>query len=116
LIRIDDFERRLKQTAQQGYAGDQTFLGESRELIRTCVERTWPLYEKGDRLLGQLHGPSRSVVGLLASGGQRVLRRIELWNYETVLHRPKLNKAAKLGLIMTAWLKYRFQKQRGDDA
>ena len=116
LITIDDFEQRLRQTAQQGFAGDHTFLGESRELIRACVERTWPLYETGDRLLGQLRGPSRSVVGLLASGGQHVLRLIELWNYETVLHRPKLNKAAKLGLIMTAWLKYRFQKQRGDDA
>jgi len=116
LIKIDDFEHRLKQSAQQGYAVDQTFLGESRDLIRTCVERTWLLYETGDRLLDQLHGPSRTVVGLLASGGQRVLRLIELWNYETVLHRPKLSKAAKLGLIMSAWLRSRFQKHRGDDA
>ena len=116
LIQIDDFERRLKQTAQQGYAPDQTFLGEYRELMRACVERTWPLFETGDRLLGQLHGPSRSVVGLLASGGQHVLRLIELWNYETVLHRPKLNKATKVGLIMSAWLRSRFRKRRGGKA
>ncbi|MCH8314512.1 MAG: squalene synthase HpnC [Planctomycetes bacterium] len=111
LIRIDDFEQRLRQTAQQGYAGDQTFLGESRDLIRTCVERTWPLFEKGDQLLGKLQDSSRPVVGLLASGGQRVLRLIELWNYETVLHRPKLAKASKIALMMTAWLKSRFHKR-----
>jgi phytoene/squalene synthetase len=111
LIGIDGFEQRLKQTAQQGYAVDQTFLGESRDLIRTCVERTWPLFEKGDQLLGKLQDSSRPVIGLLASGGQRVLRLIELWNYETVLHRPKLAKVSKMALMMTAWLKSRFHKQ-----
>lgn len=111
LIRINDFERRLRQSAQQGYAVDQTFLGESRDLIRTCVERTWPLFEEGDHLMPQLRADSRPVVGLLTSGGQRVLRLIELWNYETVLHRPKLAKASKIALMMTAWLKSRLHKR-----
>ena len=79
--------------------------------IATCVERTWPLFEKGDQLRPQLQACSRPVVGLLASGGQRVLRLIELWNYETVLHRPKLAKASKMALMMTAWVKSRLHKR-----
>lgn len=104
MIKIDDFERRLTQSAQQGYAVDRTFLGESRLLIKACVDKTWPLFEQGQKLLPKLSSQTRPVVGLLASGGHRVLRLIELWNYETVLHRPKIGKTTKLALIMKAWL------------
>jgi phytoene/squalene synthetase len=69
------------------------------------------LFEKGDQLLRKLQDSSRPVVGLLASGGQRVLRLIELWNYETVLHRPKLAKASKMAIMMAAWLKSRLHKR-----
>lgn len=113
MIKIDDFERRLTQSAQQGYAVDRTFLGESRQLIKECVEKTWPLFEQGHKLLPKLNGETRPVVGLLASGGHRVLRLIALWNYETVLHRPKIGKTTKLALIMKAWIGYKFAKQNG---
>lgn len=96
---IDNFEQRLIASAKQGYAVDQTFLGESREVVRACVMRTWPLFEQGLALPPLLRSQTRPIVQLLAAGGHHVLRMIELWDYETVLHRPKLSKWAKLMLV-----------------
>ena len=107
LIEIDDFEQRLETTARQGFAPDREFFGESRSLIRACVDRTWPLFEKGEGLLERLGPRTRPFVGLFLAGGTRVLRSIELWNYETVLYRPRLTKAAKLWLVARAWLRSR---------
>jgi len=104
---IDRFEERLLASARQGYAVDQTFLGESREVVRSLVDRTWPLYEEGDELLSMLGPVAQPIVWLLAAGGQRVLRRIEMWNYETVLHRPKLSWLEKRILVARAALRRR---------
>jgi phytoene/squalene synthetase len=103
MIRIEDFEDRLIRSARQGYAVDREFLGQTRSVIRECVEKTWPLYTKGSALLEKLTARSRPIVWLLAEGGQRVLRMIEMWNYETALHRPVLSKPVKLWLISKAW-------------
>ncbi len=104
MIDVENFEARLIASARQGYAVDREFLGQSREIIKRCVERTWPLFEEGGRLL-ELVGPkTRPVIWLFASGGQHVLRQIEMWNYETALHRPKLGKFTKLMLVARAWL------------
>jgi len=104
LIEIVEFEPRLARSARQGYAVDRTFLEESRAMVRRCVDRTWPLYERGAGLLDALQPHTKPIVDLLASGGQHVLRMIEFWNYETVLHRPKLSKARRLVLMARAWV------------
>lgn len=114
LHRIHDFESRLIASARQGYAVDQAFLAETRTLVRCCVERTWPLYEQGSQLLNRVHPRMRPVVWLLSAGGQRVLRMIELWNFETALHRPALGRLTKLGLIARAWLSARRASGRRD--
>ena len=101
--KIDDFERRLKETIALGHGCDPTFFGEARSLLRTLVTRTWPLYEEGEKLFARIAPRSRALVWLLAAGGARTLRQIELWNCETVLHRPHLTKASKLWLVMKAW-------------
>jgi squalene synthase HpnC len=98
-----EFERRLIVSARQGWGVDQRFLGEYRETLRHCIERTWVLFERGAGLLDQVRATTRPVVWLLAAGGQHVLRQIELWNYETALHRPQLSKAARLRLVAKAW-------------
>ena len=102
LIKIDHFEQRLIGSARQGYAVDRTFLEESRQLVRQCVERTWELYEQGAELEKHLSASSTPVVWLLTAGGQRVLRLIESWNFETVLHRPKLSRVGKISLVVMA--------------
>ncbi len=107
MITIDDFDQRLAATARQGHAPDREFFGESRKLVRACVQRTWPLFETGANLLPMLQPATRPFVGLFLAGGTRVLRAIELWNYETVLYRPKLGAAAKLMLVARAWLSSR---------
>lgn len=116
LITIENFEQRLIGSARQGYAVDRTFLDESRALTRTCVERTWPLFEAGDALLNRLSPRTRPIVWLLASGGHRVLRLIEMWNYETVLRRPKLSPAAKLMLIARGWIQAKLAPSRSRGA
>ncbi|TVQ56810.1 MAG: squalene synthase HpnC [Phycisphaerales bacterium] len=104
---IPDFETRFRASAAQGYAVDRTFLAESRRVIHTCVERTWPMFEHGAKLLDRLGPSSRPVVWLLAAGGQHVLRQIEYWNYETVLHRPRLGKFSRIMLVAQAWCRAR---------
>ncbi len=116
LIEIEDFEARLRAAVRQGYAPDHEFLAESRQLVKRCVERTWPLFEKGAKLLPKLAPPTRPFVWLFLAGGCRVLRLIELWNYETVLHRPRLSRAAKLVLVARAWLRGRLAWRKGGPA
>lgn len=109
---IDDFEDRLIRSAKQGYSVDHSFLGETRELVRDCVSRTWKLFERGEKLLEKIGPESKAIVWLLSSGGHHVLRQIELWNYETVLHRPKLGTLSRLRLVATAWFMARSARRR----
>jgi squalene synthase HpnC len=104
LIPIERFEERLAVTARQGFAPDREFFGASRGIVRACVERTWPLFEKGAGLLPKLGGRTRPFVRLFLDGGTHVLRSIALWNHETVLYRPKLSPVAKGLLVARAWL------------
>ncbi len=97
------FEQRLIGSARQGWSVDQRFLGEFRATLKRCVDRTWPLYERGAGLLHEVSDRTRPIAWLLASGGQHVLRQIEAWNYETALHRPKLGKASRVMLVAKAW-------------
>jgi squalene synthase HpnC len=108
LITIDRFEERLVASARQGYGVDQAFLGESRTLVRTCVERTWPLYESGEALLAMTSATTRPIVWLLAAGGRHVLHMIETWDYETTLHRPKLGAISRALLVGRAWWRSAF--------
>ncbi|MBL9150806.1 MAG: squalene synthase HpnC [Phycisphaerae bacterium] len=96
---IERFEERLRATVAQGHSIDPTFFGESRTLVRSLVEKTWPLFEEGATLIDTLAPRSRPVVWLFLQGGVRTLRQIELWNCETVLHRPYLSKFTKLLLV-----------------
>ncbi|MHC4413857.1 MAG: squalene synthase HpnC [Planctomycetota bacterium] len=113
LITVDEFEQRLRVTARQGFAPDHRFLEESRKIIRTCVDRTWPMFERGAALLPKLGPRTRPFVGLFLAGGVRVLRLIEHWNFETVLNRPKLSRATKLRFVVGTWLKSRFSVRAG---
>ncbi len=114
MIHIDRFEERLIASARQGYAIDRLFLPESRLLVRQLILRTWEYYEDGQKHLSMITSRSRPVVWLLAAGGQNVLRLIEMWNFETVLHRPTLSKPAKLWLVASAMMRRRFGGFNGE--
>jgi squalene synthase HpnC len=96
------FEERLASTCRVGHAPDREFLEEYRRTVRSLVERTWPLYERGTRLLEQVHPDHRGVIWLFLQGGARTLREIELWNYETCVSRPRLSMLARLSLLLRA--------------
>lgn len=102
---IDDFERRLEVSAKRGWACDRTFLEESRQVVRELVNRTWPLFDEGEALIARLRPRSRPIIWLFHAGGTSVLRSIEAWNYETVLHRPRLLPVTKVTLVARAWIR-----------
>jgi phytoene/squalene synthetase len=104
MIDVPGFELRLIASAKQGWAVDHQFLEQSRTIIRKCVMKTWPLFEEGLALLDHVGERTRPIVWLFASGGQHVLHKIELWGFETALHRPTLSKLRKLALVMQAWI------------
>jgi squalene synthase HpnC len=112
LVAIDRFEERLRATADRGFACDATFLAESRELVRGLVERTWPCFEHGRDLLGRISPEARPVVELFIEGGEAVLRRIESWDFETVLHRPRIGRATKAMMVGRAWVRSRLARRR----
>ena len=103
LIDADDFERRLRESARQGYSIDERFLEESREVIRICVDRTEAMFRSGSVLLDRLSPSSRPVIRLFLEGGCHVLGLVRQWNYETAIHRPRLSRFVKLGLVARAW-------------
>ena len=100
---IPEFESRLIASARQGYGIDRDFLGQFRVVLRACIDRTWPLFESGNELLQHVSGRTAPIIWLLAAGGQHTLRLIEMWNYETAIHRPRLGKPSKAMLIARAW-------------
>lgn len=110
-IEIEDFEARFRRTAEQGWACDDTFLEESRGLVRACVDKTWEKFEAGGSLPESLGPRAAPVIEVLANGGARVLRSIEDWDYETVLHRPTLGLTAKLGIVLRAWANTRTSRR-----
>ena len=103
LITMDDFEHRLRASARQGYSVDERFLEESRELVRLCVDRTESMFQAGSVLLDRLSPTSRPVIRLFLEGGCHVLNLVRQWDYETVIHRPRLSRLVKLGLVARAW-------------
>ncbi|MEM7228945.1 MAG: squalene synthase HpnC [Planctomycetota bacterium] len=113
LFPIEDFERRLRESARAGHAVDQTFLGEYRTGLKTCVERTWTLFQRGEALLTQLDPEVRPLIWLFAAGGRHVLHQVEMWNFETCLHRPRLTKFVKARILLSARWKRRRARRAG---
>lgn len=103
MIEIQSFEDRFRRSAEQGWAVDEEFLVEARALVRGCVDRTWPLFELGEELPPMLGPRAAPVVETLASGGVAVLRLVEDWDCETVLHRPTLGSFGKIAIVARAW-------------
>lgn len=108
-----DFEDRLRRSARQGWAVDDTFLEESRQLVSRCVDRTWPFYERGNELIDRVSPANAPLIGLFRDGGAHVLRTIETWDCETALHRPTLSKTRKFLLFARAWLRARTTRSGG---
>jgi len=107
---IEDFERRLEISTARGWASDPEFLIQSRQLVCSLVERTWPLYARGRDLLSLVQPPHRGLIWLFSAGGEHVLDSIAAWNYETVLHRPRVSTPIRLWLVMRAWFMSRRAK------
>jgi len=106
------FDVALRRSIELGHGVDREFMPRSRRLVRDLVERTWPCFERGRRLLDRLPAEARPVVELFVEGGELVLRRLEAWEYESVLHRPAIGRLAKAGLVARAWLRRRLPRSR----
>jgi squalene synthase HpnC len=104
MIQVDDFESRLRECAALGFCVDHDFLEASRKVVSACVRRTEPYFIEGASLIPRLKPESRPVVRLFRDGGLHMMTLIGHWNYETVLHRPRLSVVTKFALVSRAWL------------
>ncbi len=99
-----EFERRLSETVCKGYAPDREFLAEWRATLRSLVDRTWPLFERGEALLSKMSRRNRPLIWLFHAGGAATLNEIEQWQYETCLVRPRVTTFGKATLLLRAKL------------
>jgi len=67
--------------------------------LRPLVERTWPLFEQGRRLIPTLDPSIRPVVWLFGAGGERVLRKVDHLGCTTLWSRPRLRGTEKALLV-----------------
>lgn len=109
---IDRFEERLERSARQGFACDSEFLEQSRCLVRSLVEHTWPLYGEGSALIERVDCAHRGLIWLFSAGGERTLDAIGAWNFETVLHRPRVSAPMRAWLVARAWLMVHRARER----
>ncbi|QNN24836.1 squalene synthase HpnC [Planctomycetales bacterium ZRK34] len=70
-----------------------------RRVIRTLVDRTAPLFERGRALWPLLADDVRLSIQLFTLGGESIAQAIRQLDYNTLEHRPSLSKAAKLMLM-----------------
>ncbi len=99
---IPDFDDRLRSTVVNGHAPDREFLPAYRALIKSCVDRTWALFQEGEPLIATVSDDIKPALWLFPAGGTAVLRLIEQWNYETCLGRPKVGLLTKIRLAIDA--------------
>jgi squalene synthase HpnC len=80
-------------------AGTNAILPGYRSTVCELTRRTWPLFERGHALWPLVDRDVRTDVKLFTLGGEAILKMIQRNGYNTLTHRPKLSKAAKLALM-----------------
>ncbi|MFW6032778.1 MAG: squalene synthase HpnC [Phycisphaeraceae bacterium] len=83
-------------------AGIRAALPAYRATLNELVERTWPMFAEGRQLWPRVSPDVRLDIRLFTLGGEAILRRIERRGYDTLTARPRLGRAAKLGLLLQA--------------
>jgi len=83
------------------------------ELLKFEVERTRELFAVGRALVPRIPGELAVDVDLFSRGGMAILDRIEACGYDVLSARPKLGKAAKLGLLARAAIGLGWARLRG---
>jgi squalene synthase HpnC len=107
LFRGERLDERLRSTIEAGHAPDREFLAEWRACLADCVARTAPMYDSIAALEHAVAPRHRALLWLFAEGGRRTLARIEQWNYETCLDRPRLWAPEKAWIVLQAVLRAR---------
>ncbi len=93
----------LEDLARFGVSRSALEAGQSpkglQEIMRFEVERTRELFRKGLPLADRVRRPVAREVRMFASGGLKILERIEDGGYSPVEHRPRLTVRDKLRLL-----------------
>ena len=71
-----------------------------REMMAFEVERARELFRKGLDLVPTLDGRIKIDVALFSLGGLKILDAIETQDYDVLTNRPKLSRAAKIGMML----------------
>ena len=81
---------------------ERRFTPEFRRLMGFQVDRARAMFLEGWPLVDRLPRGLAPAVDLFTRGGMAILNRIEAVGYDVLTTRPKLSKAAKLGLVARA--------------
>ncbi len=80
---------------------------EFKQLMRFQVDRARDLFIKGYELVHRVKGQARIDLALFTGGGLTVLREIEKLDYDVLSKRPEVSKAAKIRLLVSAYVRNR---------
>ena len=94
-----------KELKQAGYSEDdlkrKRFTPAFRSIMKSLVERTRMLFNKGLPLIKIVDKPVKLDIELFSRGGMAILDRIEAQHYDVLSKRPKLGKTKKLLLLFS---------------
>jgi len=99
----------LPEEDQRAFGFDETALREksASPAVRKCMEfqvnRTWKLFENGERLPKLLPRWLSWEIRFTWLGGTTILKKIERQGYDTLVKRPKLTKWDMMTLLARAW-------------
>lgn len=83
-----------------------------KEMMRSLVQRTWSLFDKGMPLADRVDRRLAFDIELFSRGGMEILRLIERQNYDVLTHRPQLDSARTALLVGTTAMKRVFHLWR----
>jgi squalene synthase HpnC len=63
-----------------------------KQLVQYNIERVQSLFDNGKKLLPLLQGRLKAEIGWTVSGGEEILEKIRMNDYDVFSHRPKLTK------------------------
>jgi len=84
---------------------------ELRQLVRFEVARTRRLFADGLPLIDSVRGRLRIDLSLFSRGGMAILDTIEQQDFDTLVRRPTLGRASKLGLVASSLLSSRWRRR-----
>jgi len=102
------------EMAAYGVGDDDLAAASASEAVRRLIEfqvaRTRDYFARGLPLLDRVSGHLRVDLALFSRGGLAILDKIERQGYDTLVRRPTVGKAEKVGILFSTLLRRRWER------